>query len=248
MKAILISSTLWLCVTSGVLFAQENRFDSGIEQNQLVELYTSEGCSSCPPAETWLNSLRHDPSLWRDLVPVAFHVDYWNNLGWEDRFSSAAYSARQRAYARHWRARTVYTPEFFLNGREWRRWSDDGLPDKTTTRVGNLAVELKEGKLVARFEPKIALPEQLVLHVARLGMDRHTRIRAGERNGEQVTHHFVVLGHKAITSGQRHWQTSLPASSTEQSGQEALAIWVTRSDDPLPIQSVGGALSRQVSR
>jgi len=240
MPQTLLTALLLLC--SSMLHAQESHFDSGIERNQLIELYTSEGCSSCPPAEIWLNRLRQNPGLWRDLIPVAFHVDYWNHLGWEDRFSSAAYSARQRAYARHWRARTVYTPEFFVNGREWRRWSGHGLPQKNNEEIGKLAVQVQDEELTAEFRPKIPLPEQLVLHVARLGMERSTVIRAGERRGEQVTHHFVVLAHKAVSSDRRSWQTSLPQSDMEQAGKKALAIWVSRNNSPLPIQAVGGYL------
>ncbi|MDY6980190.1 MAG: DUF1223 domain-containing protein [Pseudomonadota bacterium] len=227
---------------STLLQAQETRFQSGTERNQLIELYTSEGCSSCPPAERYLNGLTDNPKLWNDYIPVAFHVDYWNRLGWKDRFSSAKYSARQRAYARHWRARTVYTPAFFINGREWRRWSGRGLPGKKKEKIGNLAVQVQDGKLSASFQPQIQLPEQLVLHVARLGMERTTRIRAGERAGEQVTHQFVVLGHETVTGEQGNWQTTLPHSNPKQPGKEALAVWVTRKDNPLPIQAVGGYL------
>ncbi len=61
---------------------------SGDTRVNLLELYTSEGCSSCPPADRWLSGLRQDPRLWRQLVPVAFHVDYWDGIGWPDRFAS----------------------------------------------------------------------------------------------------------------------------------------------------------------
>ena len=64
-------------------------FASTARQTSLLELYTSEGCSSCPPAEAWLSGLKDNPGLWRDFVPVAFHVDYWNYLGWRDKWSRA---------------------------------------------------------------------------------------------------------------------------------------------------------------
>ncbi|MEN9676720.1 MAG: hypothetical protein RIS76_2616 [Verrucomicrobiota bacterium] len=88
----------------------------------MIELFTSEGCSSCPPAEKWLGSLGDQPGLWRDFVPVAFHVDYWDGLGWADRFASVENTRRQERYATHWRNRGVYTPGFVLNGTEWREW------------------------------------------------------------------------------------------------------------------------------
>src|SRR6266704_4673726 len=79
-------------------------FQSSGEQVALLELYTSEGCSSCPPAETWLSRLKESPGLWKDFVPVAFHVDYWDYLGWRDPWSSKTFIYRQHAYARERRS------------------------------------------------------------------------------------------------------------------------------------------------
>src|SRR5579859_7181132 len=74
-------------------------FESRTQQTALLELYTSEGCSSCPPAEAWLSRLKGSPVLWKDFVPVAFHVDYWDYLGWRDKLGARQFSERQRAYA-----------------------------------------------------------------------------------------------------------------------------------------------------
>src|SRR6059036_4275966 len=87
-------------------------FQSSGKQPALIELYTSEGCSSCPPAETWLSRLKESPGLWRDFVPMAFHVDYWDYLGWRDPWAAQEFSDRQRAYAQSWRSRRIYTPGF----------------------------------------------------------------------------------------------------------------------------------------
>src|SRR6059036_3501 len=95
--------------------AAETTFEVGPQRAQLLELYTSEGCSSCPPAEAWLSKLKDAPGLWRDFVPIAFHVDYWDSLGWKDPFAIKAYSERQRDYAASWRSRSVYTPGFVLD-------------------------------------------------------------------------------------------------------------------------------------
>src|SRR5262245_10264750 len=97
-------------------------FQSPDRRTALLELFTSEGCSSCPPAEAWLSRLKESPCLWKDFVPVAFHVDYWDRLGWEDPWGSRAYSQRLQSYARSWRNDSVYTPGFVLNGKEWRAW------------------------------------------------------------------------------------------------------------------------------
>jgi Protein of unknown function (DUF1223) len=93
-------------------------FQSSQRQVSLLELYTSEGCSSCPPAEAWLSKLKNSQGLWDEFVPVAFHVDYWDNLGWKDRFSDEQYTERQKSYAQLWSASDIYTPEFVLNGKE----------------------------------------------------------------------------------------------------------------------------------
>src|SRR5438045_8473189 len=74
-------------------------FESGAKKVQLLELYTSEGCSSCPPAEASLSRLLNDSRLWRDFVPVAFHVDYWDRLGWKDHFASVEWTKRKQNYA-----------------------------------------------------------------------------------------------------------------------------------------------------
>jgi hypothetical protein len=74
-------------------------FTSPTTQVPLIELYTSEGCSSCPPADRWLSALTQDARLWQGMVPVAFHVDYWDDIGWKDRFASPNHGLRQRHYA-----------------------------------------------------------------------------------------------------------------------------------------------------
>src|SRR5215467_12960255 len=97
MRSIMSLLLLWSAVES--LGAERIKFQSGTNRAALVELYTSEGCSSCPPAEEWLSQLKIDPRLWMDFVPVAFHVDYWVYLGWRDPFGTGSFSERQRAYA-----------------------------------------------------------------------------------------------------------------------------------------------------
>ena len=87
-----------------VLCADNVVFESGAKKVQLLELFTSEGCSSCPPAEASLGRLVNDPRLWHEFVPVAFHVDYWDRLGWKDPFASAEWTKRQRLYAANWNA------------------------------------------------------------------------------------------------------------------------------------------------
>src|SRR5437899_7536374 len=119
----MIAVSLGAC--AGPLFLQSSE-----NQVAFLALFTSEGCSSCPPAEVWLSGLKTTPGLWKQFVPVAFHVDYWDYLGWRDPWASKAFSDRQRAYVQTWRGDSIYTPGFVLNGQEWRGWSrqKDGPP------------------------------------------------------------------------------------------------------------------------
>lgn len=108
---------------------------------QLVELFTSEGCSSCPPADNWLARMERDPGLWQRFAPIGLHVDYWDELGWRDRFASPSHTARQRDYARLGRAGGVYTPGWFVDGREWRGWfTRQALPNNAPHSVGSLRI------------------------------------------------------------------------------------------------------------
>jgi hypothetical protein len=120
---------MWLSAAGYIFTAETTTFESGETQTSLIELFTSEGCSSCPPAEKWLSAFNSNPDLWKKVVPVAFHVDYWNHLGWCDRFSKPEFTLRQQQYAAGWGGDSVYTPGFVVNGREWRDWfSGNALP------------------------------------------------------------------------------------------------------------------------
>lgn len=99
------------------------RAQSGPEQAALIELYTSEGCSSCPPADLWLADLAAEPALSGKVVPLALHVDYWDHLGWRDRFAQPGFSARQRALTAAQGSATVFTPQVMVNGRTALNWS-----------------------------------------------------------------------------------------------------------------------------
>ena len=88
----------------------------------LLELYTTEGCSSCPPADKWMSGIKTDK-----VTPLAFHVDYWDYIGWKDKFSKAEYSDRQRKGAAFAGAGFVYTPQFVMNGRDFKGWDNSRL-------------------------------------------------------------------------------------------------------------------------
>jgi hypothetical protein len=236
---------LFMCVllllAPGPAAAADWRVASGSSQTTLVELFTSEGCNSCPPAEEYLNHLAQSPDLWTRYLPVAFHVDYWNYLGWRDRFSSADHSERQRRYQQAQRVGVVYTPAFIVNGREWRPDHDRRLPESGDARVGRLAITIHGKQLDARFEPVGNISSPLEMHLALLGMGLVTDIRAGENAGRHANHDFVVLKHWQLQSSTLHWQSTWPPEIDRSNARQlALVAWVSRPGDPAPLQATGG--------
>lgn len=119
-------NTRWLAtLLTGALFAtgcaREARSapqhrHTGRPRTIVLELFTSQGCSSCPPADRLLSRLRREPFEGATIIPLAYHVDYWDHLGWSDPFSSPRWSQRQRAYAAALREKQVYTPQLIVNG------------------------------------------------------------------------------------------------------------------------------------
>jgi hypothetical protein len=130
-------------------FANEScQAESGPATAALVELYTSEGCSSCPPADKELGNLHRNFAANPLVVPISMHVTYWDYIGWKDRFAQSAFDDRQRVLAAFEKSRLVYTPEFFVNGRELRRWASN-LPDvirKTNAKPAEANILLKWSK------------------------------------------------------------------------------------------------------
>jgi hypothetical protein len=210
----------------------------------LVELYTSEGCSSCPPAEAWLSKLKSDDGLWKDFVPLAFHVDYWDRLGWRDRFAALAWTQRQYAYATLLRGESVYTPEFIVNGTEWRDWFRREHLPRADTRAGILSATTTDGKKFA-ISYRRTDESDLEAHVALLGCGISSKIGAGENNGRQLTHDFVVLDQRAISMA-KDAETARVDIALEKTDQEvpqkAVGIWITRGKQLAPLQATGGWL------
>ena len=128
--------------------AGEIVFESTPTRTHLIELYTSEGCSSCLPAEEWMNGLKNQARLWQDVVPVAFHVDYWDHLGWRDPFASKVWTERQADYSARWKGESVYTPAFVLDGVAWR---NAAVPSASTEKPGVLKITINGERVTAAF-------------------------------------------------------------------------------------------------
>ena len=183
MKTALIVTAMLL--TAAPLFAEPITFESTDTPVTLLELFTSEGCSSCPPADAWVSKLKTSPDLWKSFVPAVFHVDYWNGLGWPDRFATRANTDRQHRYAAAWRNNSVYTPGFVLNGREWRVWFNRGsLPAPAPAKVGKLQVTLRDRTHAdVTFTPLGNAPKPLQVELALLGGNLESDVKRGENSG-----------------------------------------------------------------
>ncbi len=214
---------------------------SGPEQVLLLELYTSQGCSSCPPAERWISRWEARPELWHRIVPVVFHVDYWDRLGWEDPFAQPEFSARQRRYASELGLRSVYTPGFFENGEEWRGFFSRQESDLLSrTRPGNLSVVLADGSVSVSFDGEGAGRA----YVAILGFGRETKVTSGENRGRTLGSAFTVQalyaaplgadGQAELQLDESRWKTATQ--------RHAIAVWVSPPDSIGPIQATGGWL------
>lgn len=161
---------------------------SGAVPPTVVELYTSEGCSSCPPADRWLSNLRGRD----DVLALAFHVTYWDRLGWADRFGAAAHSARQSELAQRAGARQVYTPQVVVDGVDWRRWPQLPAPRGAAAVAPALKLDWQGEQVVATVAPLAGQDTPLAGYWAVLE-DRHTsRVTAGENHGETLRHDHVV--------------------------------------------------------
>jgi hypothetical protein len=166
----------------------------------VVELYTSEGCDSCPPADRWFSGLKAEAAKGR-IVPLAFHVDYWDYLGWKDRFADPAFSARHREAASRSGAKVIYTPQVLFHGREFAQWRRTG-PDKindgrspkspraelniTAATAGGNQLQVKIGGKM--LQGGRAASAYVAVYENGLASD----VKAGENNGVRLAHDYVV--------------------------------------------------------
>lgn len=175
---------------------------------------------------------------------MAFHVDYWDYIGWRDPYAHPSYSQRQRTYARVHQSRTIYTPAFVVNGAIWRRSIFSRTLPESQDIVGELTVKLAGNKVSARYLPAkgTGITGTLQLNVALLGMGLKTHIRAGENKGRLALHEFVVLGVASRLSDSGRWQMVLPKPAYKGARKHAFSAWVSVPGDPTPLQAVGAYL------
>ena len=180
------------------------RAESGVRTTALVELYTSEGCDSCPPADRWLSGLE-GRGYGRDrVVPIALHVDYWDYIGWKDPYAKAAFSARQRKLAQVMRGKVVYTPQVLVQGQDFRRWYTPAF-DEAVARItaqaarARISVQLEDRRAGAfAVEATAELLDRAqradgALYLASYENKLVSPVTAGENRGKTLAHDYVVF-------------------------------------------------------
>lgn len=196
--------SLAICGLAGTSDAAQCIAESGARRVPLLELYTSEGCNSCPPTDRWVSELAGRGFSPGRVVALAFHVDYWNYLGWRDTFSKAQYSDRQRAASLRNRARVVYTPQLLFNGKDYRRGTFlDDLGDRLNA-ISRAPAQAKIAlQLLAEDERSLRVTGTAAVRDidARRGAQVFTalyennlsnQVTAGENRGKRLRHDYVV--------------------------------------------------------
>jgi hypothetical protein len=161
---------------------------SGADRLHLIELYTSEGCSSCPPAERWLSTLRDKPAY----IGMEFHVDYWDLKDWRDPYSDARFSVRQKALSERDARGMVYTPQIRVDGNLWKDWPKGAPPEPAATTAPVLKITVDgTSALHVNVESTAAGTDDRV-YVALTENSLSNAIRGGENRGKTLHHDHVV--------------------------------------------------------
>lgn len=225
-----------MCFSVGVSAQAKFELESGQQQVSILEVYSSQGCSSCPPAENWVNNWLTSDELWNSVIPMVFHVDYWDYLGWQDPFAQHTFSARQRSYKKQGKANAVYTPGFMLNGKEWRGWFNGKSVPSAFAKTGNLMVSIVGEDIFASFS---LMKAGDILNIAVLGFGFNTYIEKGENSRKQLRQEFIVLSHKEVDPIGERWLTDWQKPNVK-AKRYAIVAWVSSENSLTVKQAVGG--------
>ena len=203
----------------------------------VVELYTSEGCNSCPPADRWLSRLKADPSI----VALAFHVDYWDRLGWKDRFASPAYTQRQAQEQRTNGARFAYTPQITIDGKDRPDWPGATIAARAPALVD--AQLARDGsRVTATVTSRAGAPTRLAAYWAVTEQDHVSAVKAGENDGVTLHHDFVVREYRPVTAwAAKPEATTLQfeaGSAPDPAHPRQINLVVVNADTGRPVQAV----------
>jgi hypothetical protein len=200
----------------------------------VVELYTSQGCSSCPPADRWLSTLKDRPGV----IALAFHVNYWNHLGWADPFATAQTTQRQTQFRDATGARFVYTPQVVLNGADHRAWPGqraDQLPAPAVQAPPRLRIT-QEGRQVTAQIGAGSGPGRWAGYWAVLQDDQRSVVTRGENAGETLHNDHVVRHYQPVAPWASNQAMQHTLALSAGTGQR-VAFVVTQADGLRPLQA-----------
>lgn len=226
----------------------------------LLELYTSEGCSSCPPADDWLSGLANNGIDAGKLVPLSLHVDYWNYIGWRDPYSSAQYTARQREAGQRNRLRSIYTPQMVLNGQDYRGWRRQDIVSSlkdlnAMPAAANLSMSWSEQQSASDNSLSITMHAELnpphtasqpVVNLVVFENNLVSHVNAGENDGRTLKHDYVVrrLFSYPFATGRAGFtrQLSLPMNKDWNRDRLGLALFVQDNQSGEILQAMAQAI------
>ena len=190
----IVSATcgIWLCL-SATAFAQS-------EPVVVVELYTSQGCSSCPPADDFLAALAMDPSI----MPLALHVDYWDYIGWADKFANPKFTDRQKAYAHQAGSRSIYTPQMIVGGIDrvegYKRAETGEAIYKHLEAAQDIGLTLERQGDVLRIRANATatLGGNTKIQLVRYIPSQKVDIERGENAGKSITYYNIVTSWQIV--------------------------------------------------
>jgi len=201
-----ISKSLLVLIITGFPGSVATTGDQSDGGFAVVELFTSEGCSSCPPADRFLNDLVIEATNGRSIYPLAFHVDYWDYIGWKDRFARPEFTERQRRYSVTFRLSSIYTPQMIVNGNKEFVGSDkldaqraigEALNSSSIFRVAIHSTFIKDDWIKVEFSLTNGSLSQ-TLNLALVERNIQSRVGRGENSGRTLLHDNVVRDWKSI--------------------------------------------------
>ncbi len=208
---------------------------------KVIELYTSEGCESCPPVDRWLSTLKGQPGV----LPIAFHVDYFDRLGWKDRFSSAAHTRRQKEVLEFSGAKAVYTPQVLVDGHDRRETAAPAAPPSPSSAPSSdaavqITLQRDGARYVAAVRSRAAQALALTGYWVLTENGLTTLVRGGENAGATLAHDFVVRDYRKL----KPWTlapgetTSLAFDASAQPGTQDVALVIVDSASGRPVQAL----------
>jgi hypothetical protein len=203
----------------------------------VVELYTSEGCSSCPPADRWLSRIRSDTPI----VALAFHVNYWDRLGWPDRFASGEFTRRQAEQQAVNGARVSYTPQVVVQGRDRPEWPGLALPPVLAgSPPVDVAISGDGRSFDATVKTRPGAPPRLAAYWAVTENGHRSAVTAGENAGEKLAHDHVVreLHRVPPWTGASIRLSFSPSAAADAAHPRALSLVVIDAATGRPLQAL----------